>query len=120
MSTLFNLTEDTPKKVNIVKETINDRKCINGFIKNNDCLYLFDRCYYNYSYYYEVPKNSVSFITRQISNACIEEVHFYYTELKNTYDYDVIIDSDYSKNKTKFIYRKILTFDKNENKVRLL
>lgn len=30
MSTLFNLTEATPEKVNIVKGTVNDRKCIDG------------------------------------------------------------------------------------------
>ena len=28
MSTLFNLTEAMPKKVNIVKRIVNDRKCI--------------------------------------------------------------------------------------------
>ena len=33
MSTLFNLTETTPEKVNIVKGTVNDRKCIDGFIE---------------------------------------------------------------------------------------
>lgn len=120
MSTLFNLTEATPENVNIVKGTVNDRKCIDGFIEKNDCLYLFDRGYYNYKWYDELTRNRVSFITRQVSNACIEEVSSYYTGLENTYDYDVILGSDYSKNKTKFIYREILIFDKNENEVRFL
>lgn len=49
MSTIFNLIETTPEKVNIVKRTVNNRKYIDGFIDSNDCLDLFDRGYYNYS-----------------------------------------------------------------------
>lgn len=49
MSTLFNLTEATPEKVNIVKGIVNDRKCIDGVIESKDYLYLFDIGYYNYS-----------------------------------------------------------------------
>lgn len=49
MSTLFNLTEATLEKVNIIKFTINHRKCIYGFIENSNYIYLFDRGYYNYS-----------------------------------------------------------------------
>ena len=41
MSTLFNLTDATPKKANIVKGIVNDRKCIDGFIlrKMIACIY---------------------------------------------------------------------------------
>lgn len=120
MSTLLNLTEATPEKVNIVKGTVNDRKCIDGFIENDGCLYLFDRGYYNYSWYDELTRNGINFITRQVSNACVEEVHSYYTELNDTYDYDVILGSNYSKNKTDFIYREILVFDKDEKEIRFL
>lgn len=120
MSTLFNLTEATPEKVNIVKGTVNDRKCIDGFIESSEQLYLFDRGYYNYTWYDELTRNGMNFITRQVSNACVEEVNSYYTGLDNIYDYDVILGSDYSKNKTEFVYREILLFDKNENEVRFL
>lgn len=120
MSTLFNLTEATPEKVNIVKGTVNDRKCIDGFIDSNDCLYLFDRGYYNYSWYDELTRKGINFITRQVSNACIEELNSYYTGVDNLYDYNVFLGSDYSKNKTKFIYREILTFDKDKKEVRFL
>ena len=120
MSTLFNLTEATPERVNIVKGTVNDRKCIDGFIENSNFLYLFDRGYYNYSWYDELTRKGINFITRQVSNACVEEIHSYYTGLDDTYDYDIILGSDYSKNKTEFLYREILIFDKDENEVRFL
>lgn len=92
MINLFNLTEATPENINIVKGTVNDRKCI----------------------------DEVKFITRQVSNSCVEEINSYYTGLDNIYDYDVIIGSNYSKNKTEFVYKEILLFDKNENEVRFL
>ena len=118
MSTLFNLTEATPEKVNIVKGKVNDRKCIDGFIQDVNCLYLFDRGYYNYSWYDELTRNGINFVTRQTSNACVEEVNSRYTGIDNMYDYDVVLGSDYSKNKTQFIYREILIFDKYEKEVR--
>ena len=120
MSTLFNLTEATPEKVNIVKGKVNDRKCIDGFIQDRDCLYLFDRGYYNYSWYDKLTRDGINFITRQVSNACVEEVKSRYTGIDHIYDYDVILGSDYSKNKTEFKYREILIFDNNEKEVRFL
>ena len=72
---------------------------------SNYCLYLFDRGYYNYSWYDELTRKGIHFIIRQVSNACIEELNSYYTGLDDTYDYDVILGSDYSKNKTEFIYK---------------
>ena len=120
MSTLFNLTEATPEKVNIVKGTVNDRKCIDGFIENSNYLYLFDRGYYNYSWYDDLSRQNISFITRQVSNACVEEIKSYRTGLDDVYDYDIILGSDYSKNKTEFVYREILTFDKDGKEVRFL
>ena len=120
MSTLFNLTEATPEKVNIVKGIVNDRKCIDGFIENSNQLYLFDRGYYNYSWYDDLSRQNISFITRQVSNACVEEIKSYGTGLDDVYDYDIILGSDYSKNKTEFVYREILTFDKDGKEVRFL
>ncbi|MDQ9749083.1 transposase, partial [Acinetobacter baumannii] len=97
-----------------------DRKCIDGFIQDVNCLYLFDRGYYNYSWYDELTRNGINFVTRQTSNACVEEVNSRYTGIDNMYDYDVVLGSDYSKNKTEFIYREILIFDKYEKEVRFL
>ena len=44
----------------------------------------------------------------------------YYTGLNDIYDYDVLLGSDYSKNKTEFVYREILMFDKDCNEIRFL
>lgn len=64
---------------------------------------MFNRGYYNYSWYDELSRNSISFITRQVSNACVEELNSYSTGLDDIYDYNVILGSDYSKNKTEFV-----------------
>ena len=45
---------------------------------------------------------------------------YYYTGLNDIYDYDVLLGSDYSKNKTEFVYREILMFDKDCNEIRFL
>ena len=50
----------------------------------------------------------------------MEEVKSRYTGIDHIYDYDVILGSDYSKNKTEFKYREILIFDNNEKEVRFL
>ena len=63
ISTLFNLTEATPEKVNIVKEIVKDKKCIDIFIEKNDCMYLFDQGYYNYSWYDELTIEDINFTT---------------------------------------------------------
>lgn len=99
MSTLFNLIEATPKEVNIVKGKVNYKKCIDGFIQDKDCLYLFDRDYYNYSLYDKLTRDGINFITRQVSNACVEEVKSCYAGIDHICDYGVILGSDYSKNK---------------------
>ena len=46
----------------------------------------------------------------------MEEVNSRYTGIDHIYDYDVILGSDYSKNKTEFKYREILIFDNNEKR----
>lgn len=57
---------------------------------------------YNYSWYDDLSRQNISFITRQVSNDCVEEIKSYGTGLDDVYDYDIILGSDYSKNKTKF------------------
>ena len=57
---------------------------------------------YNYSWYDDLSRQNISFITRQVSNACVDEIKSYRTGLDDVYDYDIILGSDYSKNKTKF------------------
>ena len=117
-STLFNLTEATPEKVHIVNAKVNDKKCIDGFIDDTEVLYLFDRGYYNYEWYDKLTNAGNSFITRQVSNSCIEEVKSYFTEIDDVFDYDVILGSDYRKNKTSYVYREILTFDEIGKEIR--
>ena len=91
-----------------------------GFIEKNNCLYLFNRGYYNHSQYDELIREDINFITRQVSNACVEELNSYYTGVDNLYDYNIFLGSNYSKNKTEFMYREILTFDKYKKEVRFL
>lgn len=50
----------------------------------------------------------------------MEEVNSRYTGIDHIYDYDVILVSNYSKNKTEFTYREILIFDNDEKEVRFL
>jgi IS4 transposase len=118
ISTLFN--GEHPERVNIVTAKINDRKCIDGMFEDKEFIYLFDRGYYNYKWYDTLCNDGFKFITRQASNACVEEVRSAYVNNDLIFDYEITLGSDYSKNKTHNTYREILTFDENEEEFRLL
>jgi len=49
ISTLFN--GEYPEKVQIVKGTVNDRKCIEGFLEDRSSICVFDRGYYDFKWY---------------------------------------------------------------------
>ncbi|MBS4538025.1 transposase [Clostridium sp. D2Q-11] len=102
ISTLLNLSQGIPERVQIVPGKINDRKCIDGFINDNECLYLSDRGYYSCSWYDKITDEGFKFITRQVPNASVEEVKSTYVEDDNIFDYEITLGTDYSRNKTKF------------------
>ncbi|MBU5455003.1 IS4 family transposase [Caproiciproducens sp. MSJ-32] len=118
ISTLFN--GKYPERINIVTGKVNDRKCIDGMIKNKDCIYLFDRGYYDYSWYDKLTDDGFKFITRQPSNACVEEIRSTYVDNDLIFDYEITLGTEYSKNKTHNTYREILTFNENEEEFRVL
>jgi IS4 transposase len=99
---------------------VNDRKCIDDMIKNKNCIYLFDRGYYDYSWYNKLTDDEFKFITRQPSNACVEEIRSTYVDNDLIFDYEITLGTEYSKNKTHNTYKEILTFDENEKEFRVL
>lgn len=120
ISTLFNISNSLPERVEIVPAKINDRKCIPNFIDDKNTLYLFDRGYYNYKWYDKLTNNGYKFITRQVSNACVEEIKSFYVDNDSIFDYEITLGTEYSKNKTHNTYREILTFNENNEEVRIL
>ncbi|NMM63092.1 hypothetical protein HBE96_10350 [Clostridium sp. P21] len=56
------------------------------------------------------------FITRQHSNTCIEEIRSTYVNNELIFDYEITLGTGYSKNNTRNTYRKIVTFNENEEK----
>lgn len=120
ISTLLSVSQDLPEKVQIVPGKINDRKCIDEFINDKEALYLFDRGYFDYTWYDKLTDDGYKFITRQINNAMVEEIKSTYVENDLVFDYEVTLGTNYSKNKTHNSYREILTFDENEEEIRLL
>lgn len=120
VSTLLNLSQNLPEKIHIVPAKINDRKCIDGFLDNKEALYLFDRGYYNYTWYDDLTDNGYKFITRQNSNAIVEEIKSTYVENELVFDAEITLGTNYSKNKTHNTYREILTFDESGEEIRFL
>lgn len=73
-----------------------------------------------YSWYDSLSDDGFKFITRQASNACVEEVRSTYVKNDLIFDYEITLGSNYCKNKTRNTYREILTFDEKEEEFRLL
>lgn len=115
MSTLFSYGTKLPNNIHIVPAKIGERNCIDNFVSNQNSIYLFDKGYYKYSWYDEMSERGLKFISRQQSNAIIEEYGCTYTGIDNLYDYTVTMGTDYSKNKTKHKYREILYFEDNSD-----
>lgn len=110
ISTLFSYWTKLPHKITIAPAKVSERKCINNYTCDENTLYLFDKGYYKYSWYDDMNKNKIKFITRQSSSAVTEEYKSTYTGICNLYDYIITMGTDYSKNKTKYKYREILYF----------
>ena len=115
ISTLFSYGTKLPHKVTIVPAKIGERNCIDNYTSDNNILYLFDKGYYKYSWYDDMSKNNIRFVTRQSSNAVTEEYSSRYTGIDNLYDYTITLGTDYSKNKTNYKYREILYFENDSD-----
>jgi hypothetical protein len=118
ISALFN--GDFPEKVHIVPGKTSDQKCIDEMITDREVIYVFDRGYCNYKWFDELTDNKYKFVTRQMPHSCVEEIRSTYVKNDLIFDYEITMGTDYSKNKTKNIYREILIFDENEEEFRLL
>jgi hypothetical protein len=116
ISTLFN--GEYPEKVQIVKGTLNDRKCIDGFFEDKSAIYVFDRGYYDYNWYDSLTKQNIRFVTRSLDSATMTEEEVLSVDLeKHIYDTKIILGSTPSQNRTRCEYREIMTFDKDENPI---
>jgi Transposase DDE domain/Domain of unknown function (DUF4372) len=119
ISTLFN--GEYPEKVQIVKGTVNDRKCITGFFDDKQAIYVFDRGYYDYNWYDSLTSQKIRFVTRSIDYATMTEEEVLSVDLaKNIYDTKIILGSTPSHNRTRYEYREIMTFDKAEEPFTLI
>lgn len=114
ISTLYNVSKFLPERVNIVQAKVNDRKCIEGFVNDKEVLYLFDRGYYDYSWYDKLTDEGFKFITRQVSNATVEEIKTTHVDNDLVFDSEITLGTNYSRNKTHNTYREILTFNEDE------
>lgn len=116
ISTLFN--GEYPERVQIVKGTENDRKCIEGFFEDTTAIYVFDRGYYDYNWYDSLTKQKIRFVTRSLDYATMTEEKVLSVNLeKDIYDTKIILGSTSSQNRTRYEYREIMTFDKDENPI---
>jgi hypothetical protein len=112
VSTLFN--GEYPEKINIVKGQTNDRKCIDGLLDDKTSIYVFDRGYYDYSWYDKLTEQGIRFVTRGTKNSVVmEEKILTSIPDKNVYDTEIVMGSTISKNLTSKSYREIMTFDKD-------
>lgn len=111
LSTLYSYGTELPSKINIVPAKIGERNCINNYVADSSSIYIFDKGYYKYSWYDEMTKNNMKFITRLMANAQTEQHNGRQTGIENMYDLTVTLGTDYSNNKTKYKYREIESFD---------
>ena len=65
-----------PERINIVKGNINDRKCIDNMFRDKDCIYVFDRGYYDYRWYDQLTESGFKFVTRGLKNSIVMEEKF--------------------------------------------
>ena len=116
ISTLFN--GEYPERINIVKGNINDRKCIDNMFLDKECIYVFDRGYYDYRWYDKLTEDGYKFITRGIKNSIVMEEKLIDSDInKDVYDSEVILGSTPGGNLTFKSYREIMCFDENNEQV---
>ena len=113
ISTMFN--GEYPEHINIVKGNINDRKCVDNMFRDKDCIYVFDRGYYDYRWYDKLTENGFKFVTRGVKNSIVMEEKFLDSNInKDIYDTEVIMGSTPGGNLTFNKYREIMCFYDND------
>ena len=113
ISTMFN--GEYPERINIVKGNINDRKCIDNMFRDKDCIYVFDRGYYDYRWYDQLTESGFKFVTRGVKNSIVMEEKFLDSNInKDIYDTEVIMGSTPGGNLTFNKYREIMSFYDND------
>lgn len=104
-----------PERINIVKGNINDRKCIDNMFRDKDCIYVFDRGYYDYRWYDQLTESGFKFVTRGVKNSIVMEEKFLDSNInKDIYDTEVIMGSTPGGNLTFNKYREIMCFYDND------
>jgi hypothetical protein len=113
ISTMFN--GEYPEHINIVKGNINDRKCVDNMFRDKDCIYVFDRGYYDYRWYDQLTESGFKFVTRGVKNSIVMEEKFLDSNInKDIYDTEVIMGSTPGGNLTFNKYREIMCFYDND------
>lgn len=75
-------------------------------------IYVFDRSYYDYRWYYKLTEQKIKIVTRGIKNSIVmEEQTIYSNPDKDIYDTEVVLGSTPGGNLTFKNYREIMTFD---------
>ena len=82
---------------------------------DKDCIYVFDRGYYDYKWYDKLTENGFKFVTRGVKNSIVMEEKFLDSNInKDIYDTEVIMGSTPVGNLTFNKYREIMCFYDND------
>ena len=90
-------------------------KCIDNMFRDKDCIYVFDRGYYDYRWYDQLTESGFKFVTRGVKNSIVMEEKFLDSNInKDIYDTEVIMGSTPGGNLTFNKYREIMCFYDND------
>ena len=79
--------------------------------RDKDCIYVFDRGYYDYRWYDKLTENGFKFVTRGVKNSIVMEEKFLDSNInEDIYDTEVIMGSTPGGNLTFNKYREIIIF----------
>ena len=113
ISTSYSFGTELPQNITIVHAKTGERKCIDNYINNKECIHTFDKGYNGYAWFDKLTSDGFKFISRLTANAVTEQYESFYTGEENIYDLTVTLGTDYSKNKTKYLYIERESFDSN-------
>lgn len=111
ISTAYSCDTELPNNITVVHAKTGERRCIENYVNKKEFIHTFDKGYISYAWFDELTSNEFMFISRLTSNAVTEQHNSRYTGIENLYDLTVTLGTDYSKNKTKHMYREIESFN---------
>lgn len=111
ISTGYSYGTELPNSITVAHAKIGERRCIENYVNNKEFIHTFDKGYISYAWFDELTSNGFMFISRLPSNSVTEQHSSRYTGIENLYDLTVTLGTDYSKNKTKHMYREIESFN---------